>query len=87
LRLLSSGEGGRTKAISSGYRPNFCVPNQTADRNTDGVIFLIDRTAAKPGEKSKARVTLLHPEFLKKPLRPREGGRKVGEATIDDVLR
>ncbi|MET7683757.1 elongation factor Tu [Streptomyces sp. NPDC005423] len=81
--VLSAREGGRTTAVSSGYRPQFYI--RTAD--VVGDIDLVRTAVARPGDTVTMSVEL----GRDLPLEPglgfaiREGGRTVGAGTITAV--
>ncbi|MFF6878671.1 elongation factor Tu [Streptomyces sp. NPDC012474] len=81
--VLSAREGGRTTAVSSGYRPQFYI--RTAD--VVGDVDLGDVAVARPGDTVVMTVEL----GREVPLEPglgfaiREGGRTVGAGTVTEV--
>ncbi|WP_030808869.1 elongation factor Tu [Streptomyces sp. NRRL F-2799] len=81
--VLAGSEGGRTKPLSTGYRPQFYV--RTAD--VAGDIDLGEAAVARPGETVEMTVEL----DREVPLEPglgfaiREGGRTVGAGTVTSV--
>ncbi|MFD6171992.1 elongation factor Tu [Streptomyces coeruleorubidus] len=81
--VLSAREGGRTTAVSSGYRPQFYI--RTAD--VVGVVDLGEVAVARPGDTVAMTVEL----GREVPLEPglgfaiREGGRTVGAGTVTVV--
>ncbi|MFF5519868.1 elongation factor Tu [Streptomyces coeruleorubidus] len=81
--VLSAREGGRTTAVSSGYRPQFYI--RTAD--VVGDVDLGEVTVARPGDTVVMTVEL----GREMPLEPglgfaiREGGRTVGAGTVTVV--
>ncbi|MFG3122734.1 elongation factor Tu [Streptomyces sp. NPDC048208] len=81
--VLAGSEGGRTKPLSTGYRPQFYI--RTAD--VAGDIDLGPVAVARPGETVEMTVEL----DREVPLEPglgfaiREGGRTVGAGTVTDV--
>ncbi|MFE5137144.1 elongation factor Tu [Streptomyces fagopyri] len=81
--VLSSGEGGRTTPVATGYRPQFYI--RTAD--VVGDVDLGERAVARPGDTVTMRVEL----GREVPLEPglgfaiREGGRTVGAGTVTSV--
>ncbi|MET9679931.1 elongation factor Tu [Streptomyces coeruleorubidus] len=81
--VLSAREGGRTTAVSSGYRPQFYI--RTAD--VVGDVDLGEAAVARPGETVVMTVELGRDV----PLEPglgfaiREGGRTVGAGTVTAV--
>ncbi|MER6206089.1 elongation factor Tu [Streptomyces sp. NPDC001642] len=81
--VLSAREGGRTTAVSTGYRPQFYI--RTAD--VVGDIDLGDVVVARPGD----TVTMAVELGRDVPLEPglgfaiREGGRTVGAGTVTEV--
>lgn len=81
--VLSSGEGGRTTPVATGYRPQFYI--RTAD--VVGDVDLGERAVARPGDTVTMRVELGRDV----PLEPglgfaiREGGRTVGAGTVTSV--
>ncbi|MCX4573143.1 elongation factor Tu [Streptomyces sp. NBC_01571] len=81
--VLSSGEGGRTTPVATGYRPQFYI--RTAD--VVGDVDLGERTVARPGD----TVTMTVELGRDVPLEPglgfaiREGGRTVGAGTVTSV--
>ncbi|TXS46124.1 elongation factor Tu [Streptomyces sp. uw30] len=82
--VLSAREGGRTTAVTSGYRPQFYI--RTAD--VVGDIDLGEVGVARPGE----TVTMTVELGREVPLEPglgfaiREGGRTVGAGTVTAVV-
>ncbi|MER6915851.1 elongation factor Tu [Streptomyces sp. NPDC000594] len=84
VRLLSGREGGRTRPVDSGYRPQFHL--RTADLT--GRIDLGAPDTARPGSTVAMTVRLGRPT----PLEPglgfavREGGRTIGTGTVTEVL-
>ncbi|WP_405878232.1 elongation factor Tu [Streptomyces sp. NBC_01136] len=78
--VLSTGEGGRTTPVSTGYRPQFYI--RTAD--VVGDVDLGERAVARPGD----TVTMTVELGREVPLEPglgfaiREGGRTVGAGTV-----
>ncbi|MFF7594582.1 elongation factor Tu [Streptomyces mirabilis] len=83
--VLSTGEGGRTTPVSTGYRPQFYI--RTAD--VVGDVDLGERAVARPGD----TVTMTVELGREVPLEPglgfaiREGGRTVGAGTVTSVDR
>jgi elongation factor Tu len=81
--VLSTGEGGRTTPVSTGYRPQFYI--RTAD--VVGDVDLGERAVARPGD----TVTMTVELGREVPLEPglgfaiREGGRTVGAGTVTSV--
>ncbi|MFE2696651.1 elongation factor Tu [Streptomyces mirabilis] len=81
--VLSTGEGGRTTPVSTGYRPQFYI--RTAD--VVGDVDLGERAVARPGD----TVTMTVELGREVPLEPglgfaiREGGRTVGAGTVISV--
>ncbi|GAA3814893.1 elongation factor Tu [Streptomyces phyllanthi] len=81
--VLSAREGGRTTAVSSGYRPQFYI--RTAD--VVGDVDLGEAAVARPGDTVAMAVEL----GREVPLEPglgfaiREGGRTVGAGTVTSV--
>ncbi|MET7482810.1 elongation factor Tu [Streptomyces sp. NPDC005538] len=81
--VLSAREGGRTTAVSTGYRPQFYI--RTAD--VVGDIDLGGTAVARPGD----TVTMTVELGREVPLEPglgfaiREGGRTVGAGTVTEV--
>ncbi|MEY2246648.1 elongation factor Tu [Streptomyces sp. BF23-18] len=81
--VLSTREGGRTTAVSTGYRPQFYI--RTAD--VVGDVDLGEATVARPGDTVVMTVEL----GREVPLEPglgfaiREGGRTVGAGTVTSV--
>ncbi|WP_262061779.1 elongation factor Tu [Streptomyces sp. STR69] len=81
--VLSAREGGRTTAVSTGYRPQFYI--RTAD--VVGDIDLGETAIARPGDTVTVSVEL----GREVPLEPglgfaiREGGRTVGAGTVTEV--
>ncbi|WP_405837834.1 elongation factor Tu [Streptomyces sp. NBC_01518] len=81
--VLSAREGGRTTAVSTGYRPQFYI--RTAD--VVGDIDLGEAVVARPGD----TVTMVVELGRDVPLEPglgfaiREGGRTVGAGTVTEV--
>lgn len=81
--VLSSGEGGRTTPVATGYRPQFYI--RTAD--VVGDVDLGERAVARPGD----TVTMTVELGREVPLEPglgfaiREGGRTVGAGTVTSV--
>lgn len=81
--VLSTGEGGRTTPVSTGYRPQFYI--RTAD--VVGDVDLGERALARPGD----TVTMAVELGREVPLEPglgfaiREGGRTVGAGTVTSV--
>ncbi|MFE9602253.1 elongation factor Tu [Streptomyces hokutonensis] len=81
--VLSAREGGRTTAVSTGYRPQFYI--RTAD--VVGDIDLGETEIARPGDTVTMSVEL----GREVPLEPglgfaiREGGRTVGAGTVTEV--
>jgi elongation factor Tu len=81
--VLSTGEGGRTTPVSTGYRPQFYI--RTAD--VVGDIDLGETAVARPGDTVTMSVELGRDV----PLEPglgfaiREGGRTVGAGTVTEV--
>ncbi|MER5882007.1 MULTISPECIES: elongation factor Tu [unclassified Streptomyces] len=82
--VLSAGEGGRTTAVSTGYRPQFYI--RTAD--VVGDVDLGERAVARPGD----TVTMTVELGRDVPLEPglgfaiREGGRTVGAGTVTSIV-
>ncbi|MFI6644166.1 elongation factor Tu [Streptomyces sp. NPDC050504] len=82
--VLSAREGGRSTAVSSGYRPQFYI--RTAD--VVGDVDLGDAAVARPGE----TVTMTVELGRDVPLEPglgfaiREGGRTVGAGTVTALV-
>ncbi|MEU0035267.1 elongation factor Tu [Streptomyces sp. NPDC006333] len=83
MYVLSSGEGGRTTPVATGYRPQFYI--RTAD--VVGDVDLGERAVARPGD----TVTMTVELGRDVPLEPglgfaiREGGRTVGAGTVTSV--
>lgn len=88
LRLLATEEGGRHGPVLSGYRPTFYF----GQSNTDGMVQLVGRDKALPGEEFEVQVTLLHPEHVERVLKPgshfevKEGLHKVAEGQVLSVF-
>ncbi|MFD8146462.1 elongation factor Tu [Streptomyces sp. NPDC059708] len=82
--VLSGREGGRTTALSSGYRPQFYI--RTAD--VVGDVDLGAAGVARPGETVVMTVELGRDVPLEAGLgfAIREGGRTVGAGTVTEVL-
>ncbi|MFJ8214150.1 elongation factor Tu [Streptomyces sp. NPDC096033] len=82
--VLSAREGGRTTALSSGYRPQFYI--RTAD--VVGDVDLGGAGVARPGETVTMTVELGRDLPLEAGLgfAIREGGRTVGAGTVTEVL-
>ncbi|MFF4646044.1 elongation factor Tu [Streptomyces sp. NPDC001389] len=82
--VLSGREGGRTTALSSGYRPQFYI--RTAD--VVGDVDLGGAGVARPGETVTMTVELGRDVPLEAGLgfAIREGGRTVGAGTVTEVL-
>lgn len=82
--VLSGREGGRTTALSSGYRPQFYI--RTAD--VVGDVHLGEAGVARPGETVTMTVELGRDVPLEAGLgfAIREGGRTVGAGTVTEVL-
>ncbi|MEV7546178.1 elongation factor Tu [Streptomyces sp. NPDC089915] len=82
--VLSGREGGRTTALSSGYRPQFYI--RTAD--VVGDVDLGAAGVARPGETVAMTVELGRDVPLEAGLgfAIREGGRTVGAGTVTEVL-
>ncbi|KUN85369.1 elongation factor Tu [Streptomyces griseoruber] len=82
--VLSAREGGRTSAISTGYRPQFYI--RTAD--VVGDVDLGEAAVARPGERVAMTVELGRDVPLEAGLgfAIREGGRTVGAGTVTSVL-
>ncbi|MFF2193987.1 elongation factor Tu [Streptomyces sp. NPDC058157] len=82
--VLSAREGGRTTALSSGYRPQFYI--RTAD--VVGDVDLGAAGVARPGETVTMTVELGRDVPLEAGLgfAIREGGRTVGAGTVSEVL-
>ncbi|RPF25181.1 elongation factor Tu [Streptomyces sp. Ag109_G2-6] len=82
--VLSAREGGRTTALSSGYRPQFYI--RTAD--VVGDVDLGAAGVARPGETVTMTVELGRDVPLEAGLgfAIREGGRTVGAGTVTEVL-
>ncbi|GHK05745.1 elongation factor Tu [Streptomyces sp. NPDC003753] len=82
--VLSAREGGRTTAVSTGYRPQFYI--RTAD--VVGDVDLGETAVARPGD----TVTMTVELGREVPLEPglgfaiREGGRTVGAGTVTSVV-
>ncbi|GAA2545999.1 elongation factor Tu [Streptomyces levis] len=81
--VLSAREGGRTTAVSSGYRPQFYL--RTAD--VVGVVDLGEAAVARPGDTVVMTVELGRDVPLEAGLgfAIREGGRTVGAGTVTEV--
>ncbi|MFF9809524.1 elongation factor Tu [Streptomyces coeruleorubidus] len=81
--VLSAREGGRTTAVSSGYRPQFYI--RTAD--VVGVVDLGEVAVARPGDTVVMTVELGRDVPLEAGLgfAIREGGRTVGAGTVTVV--
>jgi translation elongation factor EF-Tu-like GTPase len=56
--LVSTQDGGRQTPIRNEYCPAFYLD----DFQTDGAVFLTDKTELAPGESCLVRIKLLHPE-------------------------
>lgn len=88
LRLLATEEGGRHGPVLPGYRPTFYF----GQSSTDGMIQIVGRDRALPGEEFDVQVTLLHPEHVEHVLKPgtrfevKEGLRKVAEGQVLSVF-
>ncbi|MFE9630787.1 elongation factor Tu [Streptomyces sp. NPDC006463] len=82
--VLSTGEGGRTTPVATGYRPQFYV--RTAD--VVGDVDLGEAGVARPGETVTMTVELGRDVPLESGLgfAIREGGRTVGAGTVTAVL-
>jgi elongation factor Tu len=81
--VLSAREGGRTTAVSTGYRPQFYI--RTAD--VVGDIDLGETAVARPGDTVTMSVELGREVALEPGLgfAIREGGRTVGAGTVTEV--
>ncbi|MEG8280943.1 elongation factor Tu [Streptomyces sp. AHA2] len=81
--VLSAREGGRTTAVSTGYRPQFYI--RTAD--VVGVVDLGEHAVARPGDTVVMTVELGRDVPLEAGLgfAVREGGRTVGAGTVTTV--
>ncbi|WP_328924541.1 elongation factor Tu [Streptomyces sp. NBC_00190] len=82
--VLSTGEGGRTTPVATGYRPQFYI--RTAD--VVGDVDLGEAGVARPGETVTMTVELGRDVPLESGLgfAIREGGRTVGAGTVTAVL-
>ncbi|GAA5079415.1 elongation factor Tu [Thermocatellispora tengchongensis] len=84
IYLLTAAEGGRSTAVTTGYRPQFYL------RTTDvpGRVDLGDAALALPGETVEATVELGRPVAVETGLTfaVREGGLTVGAGTVTAVL-
>jgi translation elongation factor EF-Tu-like GTPase len=63
---LPENEGGRTKAIQSGYRPSFGF---NTEKRYSGEIALIGTDEINPGQTGKATVRLLPAKTIRRNLR------------------
>jgi elongation factor Tu len=84
VRLLTAVEGGRSRPIATGYRPQFHI--RTAD--VVGTIDLSPADSAFPGDVITMTVTLATPVALNEGLgfAIREGGRTVGSGVVTEVV-
>ena len=95
VHFLTPEEGGRSKAVLSGYHPafDFGLKGEAGEKMyNDGIIELEGRDRVAPGEESYARIKPLCPELLQEVLKPNtrfdvtEGGlRIVGKGIIVEV--
>lgn len=89
LRLLSTVDGGKERAILSGYRPNYAIRN---DYLTLTNHELIDASELAPGDEGRANVWFIAPEVYPHSLWPgreiavSEGSRVVGTAVVVHVF-
>ena len=85
LSLLPTEQGGKTRVIQSGYRPQYKVKS---DYLTSGHTELVGQDHLQPGETAQAMVTLLTPEaypqslVVNDVLHVQEGNKVVGSAKI-----
>ncbi|GAA3238349.1 elongation factor Tu [Actinocorallia longicatena] len=84
VRLLTAAEGGRSRPIATGYRPQFHI--RTAD--LVGALTLPDDGVAFPGDSVTMTVDLASPVALSEGLgfAIREGGRTVGAGFVTALL-
>ncbi|MER5893042.1 elongation factor Tu [Streptomyces sp. NPDC001876] len=82
--VLSAREGGRTTAVTTGYRPQFYI--RTAD--VVGDVDLGEAAVARPGDTVNMTIELGRDIPLESGLgfAIREGGRTVGAGTVTDLL-
>jgi elongation factor Tu len=89
IRMLTTGEGGRSSPAASGYRPNL----RFGDIYTDVSITRQDRQHLAPGEECNATVVFANADQVREYLQVgvefdvTEGGRRVGAGTMSTGLR
>ena len=88
LHFLSSGNGGKTNPVTSGYRPQFFYRGQ----DWDAQHTYIDRDEVAPGESARAYLTFLSPELHRGHISPgmpfliREGHHVVAYGRVLNVI-
>ena len=88
LRLISTPDGGKDRAVLSGYRPHYAILEQYL---TSATHELIDASELAPGTQCRANVWLITPEVYPHSLWPSreitvsEGSRVVGTAVVTHV--
>jgi len=93
LRILAADEGGRSKPVFSGYRPDWDLGNTWLGEPTinGASVFLEDREELALGAEGPARIEPFASEFWGR-VRPgsviamQEGKRVVGYATVLDIV-
>ncbi|HEY4179503.1 MAG TPA: DUF5063 domain-containing protein [Kofleriaceae bacterium] len=93
LRLLAAGEGGRSKPIFSGYRPDWDLGNSWLGQPTinGGQVFLEDRDELAPGAEGLARIEPIASELwgrvrVGSVIAMREGKPVVGYAAVLEIV-
>jgi elongation factor Tu len=88
IRLLTAAEGGKTKPVRSGYRPQF----HYGGRDWDAIHEYPGTLEVMPGQRVRALLSFLTPEehrghiSVGMPFEIREGLRVVGHGTVTKVL-
>lgn len=88
IRFLTAGEGGKTKTIRSGYRPQFHYDG----RDWDAIQEYPDVEEVAPGRTVRALLSFLSPDehrgriSVGMPFEIREGRRVVGHGTVTKLL-
>ncbi|MGQ0744346.1 MAG: hypothetical protein ACT4OS_08450 [Acidimicrobiales bacterium] len=95
LRMKPTDDGGRSRPIASGYRPNCWLGGFTADGERayyDAVVYLESADALEPGLSALIRLQPAFPDLWNDVTRGSvidvcEGSRIVGEATVVELFR
>jgi len=89
VTFLSLEQGGKTRSVRSGYRPDHSI---SAKHSTSGHHEYLSHDRVEPGECARAHIWFLAPEIFLHALRPgveitiQEGVKVVGAAKVLKVI-